>query len=593
MRSLRFALVFALLLIPLVGQVVPAEASWEGAHRFSVAVQGSLTTMDQLNSLSQSIPVEFRSTISITVDPPNSAGEYYGRLRITDAYVHQDGGMASVPVPSNGYRIRLTANEPPEVLDNAALLSAYGVELSEILAMLFPVAPSQPLVAGNTWSTQYTQAIQVDQHALTMPIQNTFTVNEVRESVVVIQSSLRGSASRDLNPGRLISDQLGSGVIHVDPTTGQLLRSAVTVRSNIERTIPTGATVAPERSVVRALITTSIERLETVPIQVPSLGAQYTDPAGRFSLRLPEGWSTSPIHVDRTLTLFASDDQTKMLYVDIAPASAPQEAHDLAQAMLSQYERFLIDFSLVTQPVNSTLGQHPASFTEYRYIDGAEVYEASLYTQIDGYNVALQYSVPVEQGAGEAGLVLERLSEHFTFGPHPQGFVPADQLFMSPFILYESVEDAFELEVPMLWPPMETQPGATTFVELGGAGRVNIHLESVAPTESAVTLLTQWLSRLEAETAVNVISRVEQAALGPLSGAATVIEWTDGTEAIRQKVVSANWDGILFVVTMEYDGDGFDERAAIFERILSSFRPRPEFAMAQALTFDADRKSVV
>lgn len=588
MRKASLALVLALFMASVGLLSPPVQAAWEGTHLFSLAVQGSVTSMDQLTSESHASPVEFRATISVTVDPPGPTGDHSGRLRISDAYVHQDGEVVPLPVSSAGYRIVLRTEGAHQVLDNVAGLSAYGIDLNEILTMLFPVPPSQTLAEGASWGTEYTQSVYVEPHTLSMPMRSTFTVNEVRSSLVVVQSSLRGSASQDLNPGRLTSEHLGTGFLHLDPNTGQLIRSAVTVRYTVERTIPLGATVPQERSLLRALITTSVERLDTEPISIPSLGAEYVDPAGRFTVRLPEGLNDMPIHVDHALTLFSNNDQTRLLYVDIAPAGAVQQPSDIAESMLDQYGRFLVDFEVVTQPVEYNLGDRSATLAEYRYTDEIPMFESSLYTQIDGYNVALQYAVAVGNEPINTLRVLELVAEYFDFGPTPEGRVEAEQLIMTPTVLYESEALAFELEVPMLWPPVETGEDSLAFVEIGGAGRVTVHIESVTPGESAITLLSEWLSRLIASgSGITVITPAQQDALGPLSAASAVVEWDAGGHAVRQKVVVANWDGILYVVTVEYDAAGFDARAAIFERILSGFWPRPDIVMMHLNTFHA------
>ena len=83
MRKPRLPLSFLLLVLCLAVPIVPAGASWEGVHSFSVAVQGSVSTMDRLASTSYSVPVDFRATISVTVDRPTAAGDYTGRMRIT------------------------------------------------------------------------------------------------------------------------------------------------------------------------------------------------------------------------------------------------------------------------------------------------------------------------------------------------------------------------------------------------------------------------------------------------------------------------------------------------------------------------------
>lgn len=580
------ALVFVLLVLSLTMQSVPAGATWEGTHRFSLAVQGSINSMDQVSSTSQSIPVEFRATISITVDRMGSSGDHLGRLRITDGYVHQDGEMLPLSVSSAGYRILLRADGAHEVLDDTFGLSMYGVDLNEILNVLFPVPQGQSLQAGASWGTEYVESLQVDDRILAMPMEHTFTVNEVRDSIVVAQSSLRGSASIDLNPGRLTAEQRGSGVLHIDPETGNLIRSAVTVRSTIERSTPLGSLTPQEHSVLRALVTTSVERLEAAREPIPSLGSAYTDPAGRFSVRLPEGWDTRPVHLDHSLTVFSNNDQTELLFIEIEETPSVLSPLELAEGQLAQYARSLVDFQVLTPAVERTWKGHPAAFAEYQFWDGAFIQESALYTQVDGYNLALQYLV---QGAVEQGAhLLDLLADHFDLGPTPAGRVDTEQLILSPTILYEYEPLALEIQMPMLWPPVESDDAGLVFMELGGAGRLTIHLENVAPEESPVTLLSEWAKRLTAsDPNVRVVSQARQDALGPLSAASVVVDWflEDGT--VRQKIVASNLEGILYVVTVEYAADGFDEREAAFERMLSSFQPRLDYLLAHLNTFNA------
>lgn len=587
-RKLPSALVFVLIALFLILSSWPAGAAWEGVHRFSLAVQGSVNSMDQLSSTSFSVPVEFRATISVTVDRAGAAGEHTGRLRITDAYVREEGELLPLSVPSLGYRIILRPNGSHEVLDDVSSMSAYGIDLNEILHILFPAPQSQPLVGGSSWSADYTQTLVVDDRTLTLPVKHTFTVNEVRNTLAVVQSSLRGTASIALSPGHLSGTQLGAGSLHLDAETGLLIRSAVTVRSTIERTVPFGALIPQEHSVLSALVTTSVERLEAPPVPVASLGAAYHDPAGRFSLRLPEGWEAQPVHMDHSLTLFSSEDQTQLLFVEVQEASTTQSALELAERTLSRYAQGLVDFAILTGPTEHIWHGHPAAFAEYQYFATMLVQEGALYAQVDGYNVSLQYAV-YEDSEAKGGIhLLELLANHFELGPTPSGQVSTEQLILAPTILYESEALALEIEMPMLWPPIEAADAAVAFGELGGAGQLTIHLESVASEESPVTLLTQWVNRLRADNpGVEVVSPAQQDALGPLSAASVVIDWTLGQRTVRQKVVAANLEGILYVVAVEYDKEGFEERAAAFERMLSSFRPRLDYIVAHMNTFRA------
>src|SRR5690606_11358856 len=89
----------ALLLPLLIFSAVPALAGWEGTHRYAVVIQGSLSSEDRLRDVSQSQPIEFRAVFTVTVDPPTAAGEYFGRLRVSDASVHQGDGMVDIAAP--------------------------------------------------------------------------------------------------------------------------------------------------------------------------------------------------------------------------------------------------------------------------------------------------------------------------------------------------------------------------------------------------------------------------------------------------------------------------------------------------------------
>ena len=152
--------------------------------------------------------------------------------------MRQDGEPVNVPVSSAGYRILLRPQGPHEVLDDVSDLGAYGIDLNEILNLLFPVPQGQRIEEGASWSVEYTQSVQVGDIALSLPTRHTFNVNEVRDSLAAVQSSLRGETSADLQPGRVSVTQVGAGAIHIDPATGHLVRSALTVRSTIERSVP-------------------------------------------------------------------------------------------------------------------------------------------------------------------------------------------------------------------------------------------------------------------------------------------------------------------------------------------------------------------
>ena len=56
---------------------------------------------------------------------------------------------------------------------------------------------------------------------------------------------------------------------------------------------------------------------------------------------------------------------------------------------------------------------------------------------------------------------------------------------------------------------------------------------------------------------------------------------------MRQKVVGANFDGILYVAVVQYDQEGYEAREAAFERMLSSFSPRLDYIVAHLTTFNA------
>lgn len=588
MRKPRLPLSFLLLVLCLAVPIVPAGASWEGVHSFSVAVQGSVSTMDRLASTSYSVPVDFRATISVTVDRPTAAGDYTGRMRITEASVRQDGEPVNVPVSSAGYRILLRPQGPHEVLDDVSDLGAYGIDLNEILNLLFPVPQGQRIEEGASWSVEYTQSVQVGDIALSLPTRHTFNVNEVRDSLAAVQSSLRGETSADLQPGRVSVTQVGAGAIHIDPATGHLVRSALTVRSTIERSVPFGALAPQEHSVLAALVTTSVERLAAAPAPIPWLGPAYDDPAGRFSLRLPEGWDPQPIGLDHSMTIFSNQEQTELLFVEIQEAPAAQTAMELAEGMLARYAAALVDFTLLTPPEERSWHGVPAAFTAYRYHDGVPVEEAALYTHVDGYNVALQYAVHGEAARQDGEQLLELLAEHFELGPTPAGRVDTEQLILSPTVLYESEALALEIEMPLLWPLVRSDDTLIAFMELGGAGQLTIHLESVSPEESPLALMSQWTNRLVADNPnARVVSAPRQDALGPLSGASAVIDWTLEDRVVRQKVVGANFDGILYVAVVQYDQEGYEARQAAFERMLSSFSPRLDYIVAHLTTFNA------
>lgn len=573
--------------------ITTLQAREQETQHYALTIQGSITSTNFLDNVSESIPVEIRATLSTTMQVDSAQEGQEGHLFIDELHIRSDEGLVSIPVRSEGYQFIFDEHGIPQLVETASDLKTLGFDLNEVLPLLFPTIPADGLEEETTWETHHDQLITENESDAPwyLALHNTYNVTEIRnDGTAVVQNTIRGSDTKSLEPGRLRADQIGSGVLHIDTAEGHMKSSATTILYTLEQMRPAGSSQPEENIEIRTLITTSLEHLpERTAADDAAAGFLYADPARRYTVTLSDDWSTPPFLQDRTSSIFTSRDQQSQLHIDISHASEQHDLMEQAQAMVQHYTRYLIDFSLITEPTEQTLGDETVVWVEYSYYDEHDIVEGSILMRRDDHDVVIQLATTPTTYNAHSVDTLHTIAQNFELGTNPMGSVTADNLHMAPFITYESEQFAFEIEVPSLWPPLQTaDENAAVFAELGENGYISIHLESVAMEDSATELLQQWVRQLQNEMpSLEIIDEVATTGLGPLSGATTTLRIVEDETTWQRKITAANWHGILYVATIDYKADGFADRNAIFERILASFRPLPEQALKQTRTFHA------
>lgn len=573
----------------------PSEAAgaetWEGTHRFRVVVQGSVTSVTEPEGLSSAMPLEFRSTLHVIFDPPFAAGPRRAAVVLHDTTLRQGGTAVDLGLRPSGYTVHFDANNRPYDVEEEPELTARGVSLAHLLDLMYPVLPSAEFTVNQSWSQQGTRALTIADGDVALPIMTTHTVRELRSSgVAVVHSSVRGNREQTLGSARLTLRQLGSGVTHIDTQTLRIVTGAVTTDTVTERAAPTGPGAQAGSARTRSLFTTSIERLEDLPPTTHSYGPTYHDPAERFALSLPHGWSADPELLRGTTTLFMAPQGTARIIVEVSPQAPTGTVHQATDAMLDRLERRLDAFSVITKGAESTLGGESAAFTEYRYTEGVPLMEGALLVRYGGHHYIFQYADTVAGYASGGRQMLFMLAREFRFGPNPEGRVDPQRVLAAPTTLYESTEGAFAIEIPDLWSHRVHDDGSVAFAEVGDGGQLLVHTEPYDEALSAAELLHTWLQHAQHTLPqFHLLHPIHSAQLGPLSGAG--LTYRSRSEADpwdrTTRVVAAPLGDVLYVVSIAYRSDGYDERQAIFERMLASFRPLDEQVLAQGGTQDA------
>src|SRR5690606_34276332 len=107
-------------------------------------------------------------------------------------------------------------------------------------------------------------------------------------------------------------------------------------------------------------------------------GMPYADPAGRFSLRIPFGWTIGGYELNETLF---TDARGRVVRASAFPA----QSDDIYQAVVAAQDRFgpeASGFTFLVPPQPAVMGRAPAVYTEYRYTtpDGTVALEAAYFT---------------------------------------------------------------------------------------------------------------------------------------------------------------------------------------------------------------------
>ena len=151
-------------------------------------------------------------------------------------------------------------------------------------------------------------------------------------------------------------------------------------------------------------------------IGVDEAAARYLDPLGRYTFPLPDDWRAGRSTTSASTTVLRSRDG-RIFFIHVTPQPAGgRDLEELAGELLASYQDVVPGFELVQGPTPSRLGDEPALYFEYRYVDedGRRLREGSFLALKETTVYLFQYADAPERFETTAGDFF-RAAEAFTY----------------------------------------------------------------------------------------------------------------------------------------------------------------------------------
>lgn len=151
-----------------------------------------------------------------------------------------------------------------------------------------------------------------------------------------------------------------------------------------------------------------------------TLGSNYHDPAGRFSIRLPSGWEIAPRMV-RDTTQFDGPDGSKISITVSSREPEVSGATHLALRTLDRYQESYPDLVRQLGPWNESIAGIPAAYTEYSYTagDGTRLTEGGYFMVVGDAVYIIQFAEPSDRFMTSRSMYQSAV-QTFSLGPHPE-----------------------------------------------------------------------------------------------------------------------------------------------------------------------------
>jgi hypothetical protein len=575
MKWLRTTLFLVLLFLVLTPSVLADTPNvWQGINNYQVVIQGSLSTLNLPSGYSTSIPMDFRTKLEVELFSPNSDGLRKGVVRLVDTYVQQQGTGYTVATNPEGYELTINKYGIIESLNESAELFKFGLNLYDILSVIFSPIPDA-LETDISWSTDEVHQVSLMDRDVFFDVTNIYQITEMDDLYLEIKNIISGDKEESTGDATVSISHLGQGISHYNPKTLEMTVAAVSRRTTVEEKLE------KSRNITQVFTSTVVERIE-IPRQLSLfLGYQYVDPAQRFALRLPANWYPEADIIHKSHTMFIDPTGTEILSIEVLDESEYINVDQLITKTLEQYQTQLSNLQVITNPTGSSLGNKHAYYTEYTFTDFEPYTEGLLAAKVNDHYYVLQYMAPTSVYQSKGKQLIQYMAKEFEYGAYPQGQIDLEKILAAPYIVYENYQHHYSIDIPNLWFLAEETANTMLFQEVGGNGQLTVQVEETMINTSSYALLHLLLEDFTKENPnVEVIMTPQPMALGPIPGAGALIGWEYEGVNWRRLITTAVLDETLYIVSIDYHADGFDERYGLFQRMIAGFQPLPDWVNA-------------
>lgn len=546
-----------------------AAALTETVHSFHIRLFTPGTRTVAGASGTERIEFRFESNLEVVIpyDGGSIADEYGPWAEFIDPRVVIDG--VEIPLDLDGRRFDVIFRPDGSVAwaEPVPQLAAYGIDLTDILATLYPPPPPPETTR---WTAEYPHRLFAPGGVWQGSMVRRYDAMSPTEIQMIVSHQTTSSAV-DGRPGVI---WIGSASLRLDPTSRAVNYVSYSLRANF--TSPDGSESVEYRLIL--LIERVGEDVRVRESDPREISVRYDDPAQRFRLELPVGWDPEGRRFHGTSTVLTGPDGS-LLIVDIFSADPQLEPEAVLAQLVALYGERLPEFQLLTLGESITLAGEKAWLAEYQYVhEGVLLIEGSVLAPFADQYFLLTLVDPAERYRETGRETLERIAERLAF-VDPHGHVDAELLRSADWVRYQSREWHVELEVPEYWVPVDGGPQAgIRFAEIGGAGHLQLHFEPAYTNPGdldPLVVLRRWLEQAQqADPALGLIEPPSPTLLGGAAAATVTVGTTDGAGVAwqRQLIISV-WGEDLVALSLDYRSEGFAERLDIFERIVRSVRP--------------------
>lgn len=580
------------------------------------------------SSQAQTVALDLRAELEFAFASPTASGSLPFVVRVLEAsstsHEAVSRSLASVEVAGVlGRDGSLTSVETPRPLADL------GLTFRELFSGLVVPAPATPVAVGGQWRVQQSNVEAL--RARSMSLTAIYTAQGPKawagRTFPSVTARFSGQGSR--REGTVVTQvqEIGHGLFYLQPGTGITELSSVSLVTTVD-TVQSGSpptqtritltTTLELRDSGEAVLPPAVEpRTETgpeEPLPAPGLPEQpapgvepslperadaapseefavYRDPAGRFSVALPEPWMIAPREVELRRTRFERSDGTGSLSISVMPLSNPAaSAEQIARSTLATYQETHAGFDVIEQPSAAALDGEAAWQALYRYRteDGRIATEVALFARKGERAVYVQYTVFNRLDLLAVKTEFAAIASGFRFGPTPEGVVPAEALEL---VAYTDPSGRFSISVPTLWPLTDrTADGSsTTFTELGENGYLSVFVQPGARGITAAQIVSAWKDQSQSDPGFRLLSDVAPSPLGGVEGARVDYEWTGGSgRTWVRRLHGAVVGDVFYAVVLDYVRSGYEARSSVFDAVIDSFTLlAPEPAASETPVFES------